>query len=130
MKKFLLISAVLVVLAMIFVGCAKSESAAVEDSITGFVSAYNTEDYDQCLTHLLGITDETKDFMKTALAEYHGFAGDFEVNKIENVTVDEATATATATVTFTIKGQAQTKVMTLNKVDDSWKMAGDSFLSQ
>ena len=128
MKKFLLISAVLVVLAMIFVGCAKSESAAVEDSITGFVSAYNTQDYDQCLTYLLGITDENKDTIKTALVAYHGFAGDFEVTKIENITVDESTATAT--VTFTIKGQAQTKVMTLNKVDDSWKMAGDSFLSQ
>jgi len=127
-KKFLLISAVLVVLAMVFVGCAKSESAAVEDSITGFVSAYNTGDYDQCLTHLLGITDENKDFMKTALAAYHGFAGDFEVNKIENITVDESTATAT--VTFTIQSQTQTKEMTLNKVDDTWKMAGDSFLSQ
>lgn len=128
MKKFLLISAVLVVLPMIFVGCAKSESADVKDSITGFVSAYNAEDYDQCLTYLLGITDENKDTIKTALAAYHGFAGDFEVNKIENITVDESTATAT--VTFAIKGQTQTKEITLNKVDNIWKMSGDSFTSQ
>jgi hypothetical protein len=127
-KKFLLISAVLVVLAMIFVGCAKNESADVKDSITGFVSAYNAGDYDQCLTYLLGITDENKDTIKTALAAYHGLAGDFEVNKIENVTVNESTATAT--ITFTIQGQTQTKEMTLNKVDNTWKMSGDSFLSQ
>jgi hypothetical protein len=128
-KKILLIGVLVLVLGAFVVGCAtKSDEAAVEDSIRGLISAYNAEDYDKCMTYLKGITDETEDTVKAALAMAHGFVGDINVDKVENVTVNGSTATAR--VTFRMGDETDTSEMTLTKVDGKWKMAGNDVFSQ
>ena len=131
MKRLLLVSVLMVTLGIIFVGCAseaQSDTAAVEDAITGIFSAYNAGDYDKCLTYLVGITDENRDTIKAGLTMAHGFTGDITINKIENVTVNGSTATAT--VTATVQNQTQTTEMTLNKVGNKWMMAGEEAFGQ
>jgi len=130
-KRLLLISAILVTFGIVSLGCAaeaQSDTAAVEDAITGIFADYNAEDYDGCLNYLVGITSENRETIKAGLAMAHGFTGDITVNEIENVTVNGSTATAT--VTMTIQEQTQTTTMTLNKVGKHWKMAGEEAFGQ
>jgi hypothetical protein len=128
-KKLLLISVLIVTLGMLLVGCtASTEEEKVEDAITGLVSAYNDENYDKCLTYLVGITDENEDIIKAQLAVGHAFTGDIELGKIENTTVNGSTATAT--VTLVILDESDTSEMTLNKVNGSWKIPGEALFSQ
>lgn len=131
MKRLLLISVILVTFGIVSLGCAaeaQSDTAAVEDAITGIFAAYNADNYDKCLNYLAGITDENRETIKAGLAMAHGFTGDITVNNIENVTVDGSTATAT--VTMTMQEQTQTTTMTLNKVGNKWKMAGEEAFGQ
>lgn len=131
MKRLLLISVILVTFGIAVLGCAaeaQSDTAAVEDAITGIFADYNDGDYDGCLNYLVGVTDENRETIKAGLAMAHGFTGDITVNKVENVTVNGSTATAT--VTATIQDQTQTTTMTLNKVGNKWKMNGEDAFGQ
>ncbi len=129
MKKILLVAGLILVLGAFMIGCAaKSDEEAVEDAITGMISAYNAEDYDKCLTYLVGINSENKETIKASLAWAHGFIGDITVEKIENVTVNGSSATAK--VTFKMGEETDSSQMTLTKVDGKWKMAGDDVFSQ
>lgn len=131
MKKLLFVSLLVVTLGIVLLGCAaeaKSDADAVEDAITGIFSAYNSGDYDKCLTYLVGITNENRETIKAGLAMAHSFTGDITINNVENVTVDGSTATAT--VTATIQNQTQTTEMTLNKVGDKWMMSGEEAFGQ
>ena len=128
MKKLLLIPVLIVTLGMVLVGCAAStEEEKVEDAITGLVSAYNDENYDKCLTYLVGITDENEDIIKAQLALGHGFTGDIELGNIENITINGSTATAT--VNLTVLDESDTSEMTLTKVNGSWKIPGEAIFS-
>ena len=120
MKKFLFIGALVLLLGAFVVGCAKSDEQAVEDTITDMFAAYNAEDYDKCLTYVQGVTDGTRDMIKTQLNVAHGLTGDINIDKIENVTVNDSSATAK--VTFKVQDQTQSVNMTLAKVDGKWKL--------
>jgi len=130
-KKLLLLSVVLVTFGILVLGCAaeaQSDTAAVEDAITGVFAAYNADNYDKCLNYLVGITDENRETIKAGLAMAHSFTGDITVDKIEDVTINGSTATAM--VSATIQNQTQTQEMTLNKVGNHWKMAGEEAFGQ
>jgi hypothetical protein len=128
-KRVLLVCGLVLVLGVFLVGCAtKTDAEAVEDSITGLIAAYNAENYDKCLTYLVGITDENKAEIKAGLAWLHGFMGNITVTKVENIVVNGSSATANVTLKF--GEQTQTSNMTLSKVDGKWKMSGEDMFSQ
>jgi len=119
-KKFLFISAVLVVLAMVFVGCAKSDSAAIEDTTKGFFAAYNAQDYEKCLTYLPEVSETEQSALITGLQYARELSGEVTIESITDIKVNDSTATAT--LTGTVMGQTQTQEITLSKENGSWKM--------
>ena len=121
-RNLVLIIALLLAIPMVLVGCAKSDSAAIKDSINGFTAAYNAEDFDKCTDYLVGITDATKGAVKESLRLGHQLGGDITVDNIEDISVDGSSATAKVTVT--VMGQSFTKVVNLNKVDGKWQFQG------
>jgi hypothetical protein len=121
-RNLVLIIALLLAIPMVLVGCAKSDSAAIKDSINGFAAAYNAEDFDKCTDYLVGITDATKDAVKGSLQLGHQLGGDITVDSIEDISVDGSSATAKVTVT--VMGQSFTNVVNLNKVDGKWQFQG------
>jgi hypothetical protein len=122
MKKLVLVLALLVAIPVMLVGCSKSNSASIKDSINGFTAAYNAEDFDKCTDYLVGITDATKDAVKESLRLGHQLGGDITVDNIEDISVDGSSATAKVTVT--VMGQSFTNVVNLNKVDGKWQFQG------
>ncbi len=127
MKKLVLFIALLVAIPVMLVGCGKSESAAIKDSINGFVAAYNDEDFDKCTDYLVGITDLTKPAVILALTAGRLATGEIEVNSIKDISVEGSSATAT--VTFTAMSLEQTRELSLTKVDGMWKFEGESLFS-
>jgi hypothetical protein len=122
MRKLVLIIALLLAIPMVLVGCAKSDSAAIKDSINGFTAAYNAEDFDKCTDYLVGITAQTKPSVALALQAGHTITGDIEVNSIDNIKINGSSATASVKVTY--MGIEDTKELTLTKVDGTWKFEG------
>ena len=69
MRKLVLAIALLVAIPVMLVGCAKSDSASIKDSINGFVAALNDGDYEKCTDYLVGITDANRDTITTQLEQ-------------------------------------------------------------
>jgi hypothetical protein len=127
MKKLVLVLALLVAIPVMLVGCAKSQVPAVKDDIDGFVTAYNAGDYDQCVTYIVGITDENKETIKGTLQGFKMVAQSIEVTSFDEIKIDGSTATAKVTLNVTIVGVAQpmekTIQLTLSKVDGTWEFS-------
>jgi hypothetical protein len=132
MRKLVLAIALLVAIPVMLVGCAKSDSASIKDSINGFVNALNDGDYEKCTDYLVGITDANSDNITAQLKGVkETYQLSLEVVKIEEITVDGSSATAKVTLKVTFMGQTmeQPIEMTLTKVDGKWKFAGEDILS-
>ena len=129
MRKLVLAIALLVAIPVMLMGCAKSQVPAVKDDINGFVTAYNAGDYDQCVTYIVGITDENKETIKGTLQGFKLAAQSIEVVSIEEINIDGSTATAKVTLNVTLTaamgGQTteQTIELTLTKEDGTWKFS-------
>jgi len=131
MKKLVLVLALLVAIPVMLVGCSKSDSASIKDSINGFVNALNDGDYEKCTDYLVGITDANSDNITAQLkAVKETYQLSLEVVKIEEITVDGSSATAKVTLKVTFMGQTmeQPTEITLTKVDGKWKFAGDDII--
>ena len=131
MRKLVLAIALLVAIPVMLVGCAKSDSASIKDSINGFVNALNDGDYEKCTDYLVGITDANSDNITAQLkAVKETYQVSLEVVKIEEITVDGSSATAKVTLKVTFMGQTmeQPTEITLTKVDGKWKFAGDDII--
>jgi ketosteroid isomerase-like protein len=133
-KKLVLAIALLLVVPVMLVGCGKSESAAVEDSINGFADAYNDGDYEKCTDYLVGITDANKATIADELEGLEAYVESMEVTKIEEIKVDGSSATAKVTLKVTttaaLGGQSmeQTIDLPLSKVDGKWKFTGEDII--
>ena len=136
MRKLVLVLALLVAVPVMLVGCAKSDSAAIKDSINGFVAALNDGDYEKCTDYLVGVTDANKAAIAAELTGLEIFVQSIEVTKIEEITVDGSSATAKVTLKVTLTaalggGTAdQTIDLPLSKVDGKWKFAGEDIIPQ
>ncbi len=137
MKKLVLAIALLMVIPAMLVGCgAKSDSAAIKDSINGFVNALNDGDYEKCTDYLVGITDANKAAIAAELSGVKAYVQSIEVTKIEEISVDGSSATAKVTLKVTLAaalgGQSmeQTVELPLSKVDGKWKFSGEDIIPQ
>lgn len=131
MRKLVLAIALLLVIPVMLVGCAKSDSAAIKDSINGFVNALNAGDYEKCTDYLVGITAANSDNITAELkAMKETYQVSLEVVSIEEINVDGSTATAKVTLKVTFMGQTmeQATDITLTKVDGKWKFAGEDII--
>ncbi len=131
MRKLVLVIALLVAIPVMLVGCAKSDSAAIKDSINGFVNALNAGDYEKCTDYLVGITDANSDNITAQLrAVKETYQVGLEVVNIEDISVDGSSATAKVTLKVTFMGQTmeQPTDITLTKVDGKWKFAGEDII--
>jgi uncharacterized protein YcfL len=119
----LTLASVMVLAALLSVSCSSGEengdSAAIEDTIRGYVNTYNSEDFVQCLTYFTGYDDE-EDAL-AFLSYMRNLSGEMELKKVKDVSVSTPT-TATATVMFTMLGEDSTDQMQIRKVGGQWKI--------
>jgi len=119
-KKVLVIWLLLVALGMSCGGGggeSNGDSAAIEDTIRGYVETYNARDYVQCLTYFTDYGDE--DEALASLEFFRGLSGELGFQEI--IDIDISGRTAMVTVAFTIGGEEGTDQMELKKVDGRWK---------
>jgi len=135
MRKLVLAIALLVAIPVMLVGCAKSNSASIKDSINGFTAAVNDGDYEKCTDYLVGVTDANKAAIAAQLeAGLKPVVQSMEVTKIEEPSVDGSSATAKVTLKVTLTAalgggsMEQTIDLPLSKVDGKWKFAGDDII--
>jgi hypothetical protein len=134
MKKLVLVLALLVAIPVMLVGCAKSNSASIKDSINGFVAAVNDGDYEKCTDYLVGVTDANKAAIAAELGGLKVYVQNIEVTKIEEINVDGSSATAKVTMKVTLAAalgggsMEQTIDLPVSKVDGKWKFAGDDII--
>lgn len=126
MKTHLLPIVLMIVLAMVLVGCAGNcrkaagDSEAISNTLEGFYSAYNAEDWDTCLSYVddeYGAGAAIIELLKASKAT----TGEVIVNSIDNISI--AGSTATADVSATFRGKIETVEHGLVKKDSNWKVS-------
>jgi len=100
-------------------------SMVIEDTIRGYVTTFNAEDFDKCLTYFTDYGDE-EDAL-AFLSYMKGISGSLELQEIKDigivpVAVPGGSRTATATIIFTISGKEGTDQIRLKEVDGDWKI--------
>lgn len=121
-------ASVMVLAALFCASCSCGEesvdSAAIEDTIRGYVITFNAEDFVQCLTYFTGYEDEED--ARAFLSYIRNLSGEMELHKVKDVSISSPTTssptTATATVIFTMLGEKGTDQMHMRKVDGQWKI--------
>jgi len=128
MKLKRLLLAVLLLVTLL-IGCGRDastrEAAAIEDTIKGYVTTFNAEDFDKCLTYFTDYGDE-EDAL-AFLSFIRSLSGPLELREIRDTAifppaVPGSGQTATATVTAAILGEESTDYIRLKKIDDHWKI--------
>ena len=97
---------------------ANSDHVAIENTIRGYVTTYNAQDYAQCLTYFTGYGDEEEAL--ASLSRMRGLSGELELRKIGDIVITDQTARAN--VAFTILGEEGTDQILLKKADGHWKI--------
>jgi hypothetical protein len=127
MKRLLVLAVLLLGMAVVFVGCgAKSDSAAVEDTIRGFVSAYNAGDYEKCLNYYDGLSGEERSAMLSGMEQSGGSSGEITIESIDNIIISDSKATASIKMTWT-GDTAETSQISLVKNDGKWKLSTEDW---
>ena len=122
MKRLLVLTVLLLGIAVVFVGCgAKSDSAAVEDTIRGYVSAYNSGDYEKCVSYIDNLSEEERSAIVSELEQSGGSSGEMTIESIDNITISDSIATATVKMTWA--GDTETSEISLVKKDGEWKLS-------
>jgi hypothetical protein len=126
-KGLLVIVLLLVVLAAVSAGCAKSDTAAIEDTIEDtirvYFNAWNAQNYEKLMSYIPGISERSEQEKATAMSMIktaRETMGEITFQKIENIVISDSTATADVTVAF---GNTTTTVeFTFLKEDGIWKV--------
>jgi len=126
LKNFLLVS---VVIAALLAGCGggqpAGDNADIENTIRGYVTTFNAEDFAQCLTYFTGYGDEEE--ARAFLSFMRDLSGEMELRKVRDIVivppaVPGGSPTATATVVFSVAGEEGTDQTQLTKVDGQWRI--------
>jgi len=118
----------LVICVLVMTSCevgSNKETAAVEDTIRGYVAAFNDEDFDKCLTYFTDYED--REDALAFLSFMRDLSGPLELKKIGDTTIVPVAVpgdrrTATASVTFSLAGEDNTDLMQLKEVEGYWKI--------
>jgi len=103
----------------------KGEDATIEDTIRGYVTTFNAEDFDKCLNYFTDYAD--REDALAFLSFIRSFSGPLELREFKDIAIFPPAVpgsghTATATITVTISGEESTDQIQLKKVDDKWKI--------
>lgn len=134
MSKHLLALALVVALAVVLAGCGSEtgpetgDTAAIRDTIYGYVDAYNAKDYQRCLSYLTGWRPSySEDDALSLIQVARESTGLMTVEKIEDITISGSTATAVVTSSWENPDahgkltNAPGEVVNLNKDGGTWK---------
>jgi hypothetical protein len=120
-KGLLVIVLLLVVLATVSAGCAKSDTAAIEDTIRVYFNAWNAQNYEELLSYIPGVNEQNKVFLMPILHTARETMGEITLQKIENIVISDSTAKAEVTVT--VGNMTTTEKFTFLKEDGAWKIS-------
>ena len=123
MKTRLLPIVLMIVFAVVLLGCGSgcrnttSDSEAINNTIEGFYSAYNAQDWSTCLSY---VDDEYNagEAIIELLKASRAATGEVTVNSIDNINITGSTATVA--VTATLGGKTRTMEHHLVKNDGNW----------
>ena len=110
-------------------GGTTKDVTAIEETIRGYVTTFNAEDFDKCLTYFTDYED--KEDALAFLSYMRNLSGPLELREVKDIAifppaVPGSSQTATAAVSFTtIMGEEGTDQIGLKKVDSKWKIVWD-----
>ena len=122
-KGLLVIVLLLVVLAAVSAGCAKSDAAAIEDTLSKHFNAWNTRNYEEHLSYIAGISEVSEQDKATIMSKMETareMMGEITFQKIENIVISDSTAKADVTVT--VGNTTTTAEIPFVKEDGAWKI--------
>ena len=123
-KGLLVIVLLLVVLAAVSAGCAKSDTAAIEDTIKKYFNAWNAQNYEELLSYIPGVKELSEQDKATGMSMIKTLRetrGEITSQKIENIAISDSTAKAD--VTLTMDNTTTTEEFTFLKEDGAWKVS-------
>jgi hypothetical protein len=122
MNKRMLVFALIAVFAAVLAGgCSDTEKESIEYFIRDYYSAYNAEDWEQCLGHIDDTNNVGAATIESVLKMARAATGEVTVESVANVNVTGATATADVKISY--GGQSETREYPLVKKDGSWKIS-------
>ena len=133
-KIIIIVGVVALVICMLLIGLLRvagyrgwptSEAAAIEDTIRGYVTTFNAEDFDKCLTYFADYGD--KEDALAFLSFIRSLSGPLELREIKDIAIfppDQPgnSQTATATVIFIITGEEGIDQIRLKEINGKWKI--------
>ena len=122
-KGLLVIVLLLVVLAAVSAGCAKSDTASIEDTIKKYFNAWNAQNYEELLSYIPGVKELSEQDKATGMSMIKTLRetiGEATYQKIENIVISDSTAKADVTVTAA--NMTTTEKFTFLKEDGAWKV--------
>lgn len=82
-------------------GGSSDDNAAITTTINAFNAAYNTEDYNSCLTLAYGWTEGTRSSVLSTIQMARTFSGPITISSITDISVTGSSATASVTSSTT-----------------------------
>jgi hypothetical protein len=118
----------MIVFAVVLVGCASEDdiemapgdSTAIKDTIEGFWSAYNAQDYDKCLSYVQDTYNVGAGGVKDLFKAKWEQIGEVTVVSIANPKISGSTVTVDVAVTYRGQSQPETWDFPVTKKDGSW----------
>lgn len=103
----------------------RQTSNPLEDTVKGYLTAYNAEDFTTCLTYFTDYGDEEEAL--AFLSYMRNLSGPLEFRETKGIAIIPPVApgsgqTATVTVVFTIGGEEGTDQLQLKEVNGKWKI--------
>ncbi len=122
MSRHMLVLALIAVFATVMVaGCSDTAEEAIGYFMKDYYSAYNAQDWEQCLGHIDDTNNVGTSVIQSALQMARAATGEVTVDSVENITINGLSATADVKVTY--GDQSETKEYLLVNKDGSWKIS-------
>ncbi|MBM3157640.1 MAG: DUF4878 domain-containing protein [Chloroflexi bacterium] len=104
-------------------GCAKSDAAAIEDTVKKHFAAWNARNFEEHISYFAGMSKMSEQEKANAMSKFETareMMGELTLQKIENVVISDSTAKAD--VTATIGNTTNSGELTFVKEDGIWKI--------
>ncbi len=117
-RRILALALIAVFAAVLVGGCTDTPEESIEYFIEDFYAAYNAEDWEQCLGHIVDTNNVGESTIESMLIAARAATGEVTVESVTNIRI--AGSTATADVSITHAGGSETKEYPLVKKDGRW----------
>ncbi|MDM7998464.1 MAG: hypothetical protein QUS33_00305 [Dehalococcoidia bacterium] len=101
----------------------REDPLAIEETVRGFFEAFNSMQYDRCLSYVAMNMGGERERLVGLLRLARYFSGTVEVQRVANITI--ADSQASATVNAMVRSEATKEEVKLVKTGTGWKLLWD-----